>query len=82
MLKIKLSYSIGGIPEAIENNKTGFLIVPYLEEELVKKIIFLYKNIKVLNNLGSNGKKRVKQRFNSLKKDDRLIKLFKDILEH
>ena len=55
--------NIGGIPEVIEDNKTGLLIPPNNSEELTKAIIKLIENPSLRKQLGKNAKERVKTKF-------------------
>ncbi|MFH1193418.1 MAG: glycosyltransferase family 4 protein [bacterium] len=53
--------NVGGLPEAVENNVTGF--VAQNDEELLEKIITLLKDEELRNRLGEVGKERVKKYF-------------------
>lgn len=49
----------GGIPEAIEENKTGFLVEQDDLEDLCDKIKFLYLNREKGKQMGKDGRKRI-----------------------
>jgi phosphatidyl-myo-inositol dimannoside synthase len=53
--------NVGGLPEAVENNVTGFVVQN--DEELFEKIILLLKDEELRNQLGEVGKERVKKYF-------------------
>ena len=59
-LKINVS---GGVVEAIENKKSGFLINPNSQKELEDKIYWIYKNPLKAKKMGEYGKKRVQEKF-------------------
>ena len=72
----------GGIPEAIINNETGYLIDPKNSRELKRKILKLLENSNLRKKMGEKGRKRVISQFNSKPSND-LINLFKkDTLHH
>lgn len=53
----------GGVAEAIQNNKTGFLIKESDQKEIIKRILFLYNNPRKLTQIGEAGRKRVLKKF-------------------
>jgi len=58
-----LATNIGGIPEVVENNKTGFLFKIGDINGFAKKIDFLYKNPQILNKMGQEARKQAKEKF-------------------
>jgi glycosyltransferase involved in cell wall biosynthesis len=72
--------SSGGIREAIDNGKTGLLVKPNDLEDLVEKILFLYKNREIRKKMGYYAHERVIKYYNweFLIKD--YVKLFKKLL--
>ncbi len=54
---------VGGIVDAVEENKSGILVDPYDWDGLSKEIISILKDNKKANSLGLYGKKRVKEEF-------------------
>ena len=68
----------GGVAEAIENGKSGFLINPNSKKELYDKIIQLYKNRKLLKKIGNYGKKRVINKFYR-KKNKKFVKFLNEV---
>lgn len=55
--------SVGGSAEVIIDGKTGFLIPPKDVNELVNKIVLLYKNPELRVTFGKNARKRVEEKF-------------------
>ena len=64
----------GGIPEAIVNNKTGYVINPHNLQELKRKILKLLKEPYLRKKMGERGRKRVAAQF-STQPSNRLIEL-------
>lgn len=56
MEKPVIGTNIGGIPEAMINNKTGFLVEEGNWEDLMKKIRYLLENPKVSYKMGKEGR--------------------------
>lgn len=80
-----IAFSVGGIPEVIIDNTTGFLI-PYLNiEMLADKIETLIKNKSLAKKLGEAGFKRYKKLFTletMIQKTDKVYKKILDIGEY
>src|SRR3989304_8900517 len=55
--------NVGGNPEIVWNEKTGFLVQPQDQESLALKLIFLLKDKQLAYQLGMNGQRQVYQRF-------------------
>ncbi len=68
--------NIGGIPEMVINNKTGFTFVPHNSEELKQKILSIYNNFKLIKNLGENAREFVEKNNNSEIYYLRLLKIY------
>jgi glycosyltransferase involved in cell wall biosynthesis len=71
----------GGIPEIIQNGRTGLLVPPKNPDELAKTIIKLLENGDFAKNLAIQGKKEVKQRFSADKITRLEEELYLEILE-
>ncbi|MFC1732665.1 glycosyltransferase family 4 protein, partial [candidate division KSB1 bacterium] len=54
---------VGGIPELVIDNKTGFLVKPKNEIKLAESIIKLMVNKKLREIMGKKGKERVEENF-------------------
>jgi len=54
---------VGGCPEAIEENISGFMVPPGDQGILAEKILLLNQNSNLRENFGRAGQRRVKERF-------------------
>jgi glycosyltransferase involved in cell wall biosynthesis len=75
-----IATNVDGIPEIIENGKTGILITPKNSTSIENAIISLIQNEELRKQLGDNGRKFVKNRFSKNLMVESHEKLFKDIL--
>ncbi|MFX1502416.1 MAG: glycosyltransferase family 4 protein [Promethearchaeota archaeon] len=71
----------GGIPEAIENYKSGILVKPNDLSGLINAIVYLYKNVDERRKMGEYGHKKVIKNHNWEILINEYIKLFKEIIE-
>jgi len=69
-----IATDVGGSPELVINNKTGILVPPKNPKALADAILRLANNKKLREDMGKEGRKRIKQHF-SLQK---MIKEFDD----
>lgn len=72
-----IATNVGGIPELMVNNKTGFLVEKGNQEEWVEKISFLIENTTKGFEMGSNGRKNVIEKFSW----EKIASNFKSTLE-
>ncbi len=70
---------VGGIPEIIKDNKTGFLVEPRNSNELAKKIVFVLDN-KILVNKVVNNAFRESQRFSYKIMVNKIDRLYRTLL--
>lgn len=59
-----IATNVGGIPEIIEDQKTGVLINPGNEKEVETAIIFLSKNMVEAEQMGLNLEEKIEKEFN------------------
>jgi len=70
----------GGIPDAVEHNKTGVLVNPNDLEEIAAAIIGLLQNKSKRTEYGENGKNRVLEKFTWEKVAKTYANMFSEIL--
>jgi glycosyltransferase involved in cell wall biosynthesis len=63
MQKPVVATNVGGIPELIKNNKTGFLIKKGDHNELFEKLEILINNKKMAKKIGSAGREFISNNF-------------------
>jgi glycosyltransferase involved in cell wall biosynthesis len=56
--------NVGGIPEIVEDGKTGILVPPKDEKALADAVIKLFTSKALAGSMGAAGRKRVEQHFN------------------
>ena len=64
MQKPVIATNVGGIPELMRNNETGFLIKKGDDGELFKKLEILINDEKMSQKMGNAGKKFISNNFN------------------
>ena len=52
---------VGGIPEWLDDGKTGFLVDPGNSAQIAEKVIQLFSNRKLMDKMGENGRKKAEQ---------------------
>ena len=67
----------GGIPEAIDNRKSGFLVPEKDPNAIKEKILLLFHNEKLRKKMGNYAKEFVKRKFNWKKCINNYISLYK-----
>jgi len=77
MKKPIIATNVGGIPELMKDNETGFLVEKGNYEEIIKKILFLLENPEIAEKMGNAGKKFVEENFSW----DKIAKEFLRILK-
>ncbi|MHA1381718.1 MAG: glycosyltransferase family 4 protein [Candidatus Helarchaeota archaeon] len=75
-----ISSNVGGQAEVIEDGKTGLLVPPNNVNELAKAILKLINNEELRINLGTEGKKIVKNKLNLDISVNKHIKLYKKVI--
>jgi len=71
-----VSTHIDGIPELIENEKSGFLVTPSDNEELSARLEMLIKDASLRKTLASEARKTVSEKYNLTTNTQELGKLF------
>lgn len=73
---------IGGIPETVEDGRTGFLVEPRDAETLARRMTLLAGDPALRENLGRNARARVEKEFSAGIHYDKLIALYNDVTAH
>lgn len=74
------AFNVGGIPEWLENNQTGFLVEPYNIKELASRIEFLLKDKVLAMQLGQEARRVVEEKFDKNRHIDRLLIIYKEVI--
>lgn len=72
--------NVGGIPNQIDNNRTGILVDPYDFDKCAEKVIMLLKDEKMANQIGERAREMVRKKFLITRHMDDYLKLFNDLL--
>ncbi len=59
-----IATNVGGIPELIDDGKTGLLIAPHAPQQLADKIAFMLQNPQKMHQFGQAGKAKADKLFN------------------
>lgn len=73
---------IGGIPEQIEDEKTGFLFEMGNVLELAEKILRLWNNKALRNEMGKNARIKLEREYSLEKHCDNLISIYNQVLSN
>lgn len=76
-----IASNVGGVPEVMENNKTGILIEADNPKVLAEAIEYLLDNEELRKRMGREGRKRVESLFMWDIHAKKLISIYKQILE-
>jgi len=72
--------NVCGIPDEVEDRKTGFIVAPGSPKELSEKIILLLKDEALMEKMGKEGHKKVLENFTSERVAEKIGKVFKECL--
>lgn len=79
--KPSISSNIGGIPEVVENNKTGLLFEPKNVEQLTRCILKYYNNKNLAVEHGKNARIKIMQQCNEDKWLRNLIEIYSETIK-
>ena len=71
----------GGIPQMIENGRTGILIEPKSPESLAEGLSKVLEDADLCRRLGENAYKKVKADFSIEKNMDKLLRIYRKVLD-
>lgn len=75
-----LGANIGGIPEMIEDGRTGLLFEPFSPEDLLAKIEHIYGDDELVEEMGRNARLKAEREFDSALHLDRLLGIYEEAL--
>ena len=81
MEKAVVATNVGGVPELMENNKTGFLVEKGDSSSIIEKLTTLINDSKTARQMGSAGRKFVENNFSWEIITKRFIHILKDVLD-
>ncbi len=76
-----IASQVGGIPEIIDDNKTGVLTPPGNAKKLSNAIVNLFSNPAFGRELGANGRKRVQEKFSFEAVAKLCLGVYKNVLD-
>lgn len=75
-----VSFDIGGLPDIIEHQKTGYLAKPFDTRDLANSITWVLEQ-SVSNKLGNNARERAVEKFSEKKISEDYVSIYKKLLE-
>ena len=78
MAKPVIATGVGGVPEIIDDGKTGFLVRKGASDDIVKKILYLLEDQKRASVMGSYGREYMKKNFSPDDTAKKLIDILKE----
>ena len=76
-----VGFAIGGIPDMIDHQETGFLVEPFSTRELAKGICWVLEDFKRLARLGQQAREKVMVHYASAVVAEQYIALYEKVLE-
>jgi glycosyltransferase involved in cell wall biosynthesis len=76
-----VAFRVGGIPEWLEDNVTGFLVTPHDVNQMAEKIEFLLEHPDVAREMGMKGRDRVEREFTGQQHVARLLDIYQEVME-
>jgi len=70
---------VGGIPEAVQDGRSGILVNKGDKNSLVKSIDYLLNNEEVAREMGRNGLRIIEQKFSWQRNAEEMIKIYKEV---
>ncbi|MBU1110443.1 glycosyltransferase family 4 protein [Patescibacteria group bacterium] len=71
---------VGGIPEIVEDGKTGFLVPPRNSQQLASNIIKLLRNSDLARQMGEKGRRKVEEKFSLRKHVGEVSKIYDKVM--
>lgn len=74
--------NVGGLPEVVENEKTGFIVEKENPYSIADALNILLSNEQLRNQLGTNGRTKVIKEYNWIDSVDKIIFIYNSILKN
>ena len=74
--------NVGGIPELVEDGKTGILVPPNNSNMLVQAMLRLLQNHSLTQEMGEAAFERVRERFSKERMCERILNLYDELAFH
>jgi glycosyltransferase involved in cell wall biosynthesis len=71
---------IGGLPEIVDDRKTGLLYEPGNVAELTEKILMLWQDPALCRRLGDVGRRKVREEYAADRLLDRLLVIYETVI--
>ena len=72
---------VGGIPEAVDDGKTGILVPPQDASALARALGFMLDNPEKTQAMGQAGRKRAEKLFDEGKMHEKICSLYEELFE-
>jgi len=72
---------VGGLPDQVIDGYNGFLVPPRDPRALADRVLYLLENPSEARRMGLNGRRLAEERFDIEKRVDKIVKLYKEIVE-
>ena len=72
---------VGGLPEALDENKSGILVEPKKPKALAKAIVTLLRDESLAKSMGRYGRKFVEERYDLEKSISHVFELYQSALK-
>ncbi len=76
-----IATAVGGLPEAVEDGRSGFLVPPRAPEQLAKKIIKLIDSPKLANQMGEYARRLSETRYGWKPIAEKIINVYTGLIE-
>ena len=77
-----IATKVGGIPEVIENEKTGFIVESENPDSLAYVLEKLIGNVQMRRELGNNGRKKVLEEYSWQKSLDTMVSIYTSLVKN
>jgi glycosyltransferase involved in cell wall biosynthesis len=72
---------VGGLPDQVIDGYNGFLVSPRDPKALADRILYFLENPSEAKRMGLNGRRLAEERFDIEKRVDKIVKLYKELVE-